>query len=97
MDKRKRKVKEVKEAMSKPEFGFQELVKELRGLRQDLKEFRTDLRSTHRIAVQLSNQMGDIADSVEDMARFFMPYQKEEVENSRNAGETEDNEEETLQ
>ena len=47
--------------------------------------------------MQLSNQTGDIADSVEDMARFFVPYQKEEVENSRNAGGTEDNEEETLQ
>ena len=66
-------------------------------MRQDLKEFRTDLRSMHRIAVQLSNQTGDIADSVEDMARFFVPYQKEEVENSGNAGEMEDNEEETLQ
>ena len=97
VDKGKGKAKEVKETKSEPEFGFRELVEELRGLRQDLKEFRTDLRSTHRIAVQLSNQMGDIADSVEDMARFFMPYQKEEVENSGNTGETEDNEEETLQ
>ena len=96
-DKGKGKAKEVKETKSEPEFGFRELVEELRGLRQDLKEFRTDLWSTHRIAVQLSNQTGDIADSVEDMARFFMPYQKEEVENSRNTGETEDNEEETLQ
>ena len=87
----------MKETKSEPEFRFRELVEELRGLRQDLREFRTDLRSTHRIAVQLSSHTGDIADSVEDMAKYFVPYQKEEVENSGNAGETEDNEEETLQ
>ena len=45
-DKGKGKAKEVKETKSEPEFGFQELVEELRGLRQDLKEFRTDLWST---------------------------------------------------
>ena len=97
VDKGKGKAKEVKEKKSEPEFGFRELVEELRGLRQDLRELRTDLRSTHRIAVQVSNQMGDIADSVEDMARFFVPYQKEEAGNSRNAREAEDDEEETLQ
>ena len=96
-DKGKGKAKEVKEMKSEPEFGFWELVEELRGLRQDLKEFQTDLRSTHRVVVQVSNQTADIANDVEDMARFFVPYQKEEVENSRNARETEDNEEETLQ
>ena len=51
VDKGKGKAKEVKETKSEPEFGFWELVEELRGLRQDLREFRTDLRSTHRIAV----------------------------------------------
>ena len=61
------------------------------------KELRTDLRSMHRVAVQVSNQTGDIADSVEDLAKYFVPYQKEEVENSGNAREMEDNEEETLQ
>ena len=87
----------IKEEKGNISVYSQQLVEELRGLRQDLREFWTDLRSTHRIAVQLSSHTGDIADSVEDMARFFVPYQKEEVENSGNAGETEDNEEETLQ
>ena len=82
-DKGKGKAKEVKETKSEPEFGFRELVEELQGLRQDLREFRTDLRSTHRIEVQLLSHTGDIADSVEDMARFFVPYQKEEVEKWR--------------
>ena len=86
MDKGKGKAKEVKEKKSEPEFGFRELVKELQGLRQDLKELWTDLPSTHHITVQVSNQTGDIADSVEDMARFYVPYQKEEVGNSGNAG-----------
>ena len=45
-DKGKGKAKEVKVMKSEPEFGFRELVEELRGLRQDLREFRTDLRST---------------------------------------------------
>ena len=96
-DKGKGKANEAKETKSEPEFGFRELVEELRGLRQDLKEFQMDLWSMHCIAVQLSNQTGDIADSVEDMARFFVPYQREEVENSGNAGGAEDDEEETLQ
>ena len=97
VDMGKGKAKEVKVTKSEPEFRFRELVEELQGLRQDLREFQTDLWSTHRIAVQVSNQMGDIADSVEDMARFFVPYQKEEAGNSRNAREAEDDEEETLQ
>ena len=99
-DKGKGKAKEVKETKSKPEFGFRELVEELRGLRQDLKELWTDLWSTHRVAVQVSNQTGDIADSVEDLAKYFVPYpeeKKEEVGNAGNAGDTEDDEEETLQ
>ena len=79
-DKGKRKAKEVKETKSKLEFGFRELVEELRGLRQDLREFRTDLRSTHRIAVQIANQAADIADSVEDMTRHFVPYTEEREE-----------------
>ena len=69
-------------------------------MRQDLRDFRTDLRSTHRIAVQLSNQMGDIVDSMEDMARYFVPYPEEktaEAGGSGNAGDAEDGEEETLQ
>ena len=82
---------------SEPEFGFQELVKELQGLRQDLREFRMDLWSTHHVAVQVLNQAGDIADNVEDMAKFFVPYQKEEAGNSGNAREAEEDEEETLQ
>ena len=41
VDKGKGKAKEVKETKSELEFGFRELVEELRGLRQDLKEFRT--------------------------------------------------------
>ena len=99
-DKGKEKAKEVKETKSEPEFGFWELVEELRGLRQDLREFWTDLRSTHRITVQVLNHIGDIADSVEDMARYFVPYpeeKKEEAGNSGNAREAEDDEEETLQ
>ena len=54
-------------------------------------------QSTHRITVQLSNQTRDIADSVEDLTKFFVPYQTEEAGKSRNAGEVEDDEEETLQ
>ena len=100
VDKGKGKAKEVKEMKSEPEFGFWELVEELRGLRQDLRELRTDLRSTHRIAVQVSNQMGDIADSMEDMVRYFVPYPEEkgkEAGSSGNAGEAEDDGDETLQ
>ena len=37
VDKGKGKAKEVKVMKSEPEFGFRELVEELRGLRQDLK------------------------------------------------------------
>ena len=99
-DKGKGKAKEVKVMKSEPEFRFRELVEELRGLRQDLKEFRTDLRSTHRVTVQVSRQTGDIADCVEDMAKYFVPYpeeKKEEAGGSGNAGDTEDEEEETLQ
>ena len=69
-------------------------------MRQDLREFRTDLQSTHRIAVQISNQTGDIADNVEDMARYFVPYPEEkgkEAESSGNTREVENDEDETLQ
>jgi hypothetical protein len=93
----KGKGKEVKEAKSEPEFGFRELVEELRGLRQDLREFRTDLQSMHRIAVQLANQMADIADNMEDLTKHFVPFAVEQEEegagNSGNAREAE----ETLQ
>ena len=98
-DKGKGKAKELNETKSEPEFGFWELIEELRGLRQDLKELRTDLQSTHRVAVQVSNQMGDIADSVEDLAKYFVPYleeKKEEAGGSGNAGDMEDEEDETL-
>ena len=50
--------------------------------------------------MQISNQMGDIADSVENMARYFVPYPEEkekEAGSSGNAGEVEDDGEETLQ
>ena len=99
-DKGKGKAKEVKVTKSEPEFGFRELVEELRGLRQDLKEFRTDLRSTHRVAVQISNRTADIVNDLEDVARHFVPYAVEQEEgegNSGNAGEVEDEVEETLQ
>ena len=100
-DKGKGKAKEVKQTKSEPEFRFWELVEELRGLRQDLKELRTDFRSTHRVAVQISNRTVDIANDVEDVARHFVLYaveQEEEGEgNSGNAGEAEDKVEETLQ
>ena len=99
-DKGKGKAKEVKETKSEPEFGFRELIEELRGLRQDLKEFRTDLRSTHRVAVQISNRTADIANDLEDVARHFVPYAVEQEEgegNSGNAGEVEGEVEETLQ
>ena len=100
MDKGKGKAKEVKEVKSELEFGFRELVEELRGLRQDLRELRTDFRSTHRIADQVTNQMADIADNMEDLTKHFVPYpeeREEEVENSGNARGAEDDGEETLQ
>ena len=59
-----------------------------------------DLRNMHHVAVQVSNQTGDIVDSVEDLAKYFVPYpegKKEEAGGSGNAGDTEDEEEETLQ
>ena len=98
-DKGKGKAKEVKETKSKPEFGFRELVEELKGLRQDLKEFRTDLRSTHHVTVQICNRTADIANDLEDVARHFIPYAVEQEEgegNSGNAREVEDEVEETL-
>ena len=67
VDKGKGKAKEVKETKSEPEFGFQQLVEELHGLRQDLREFRTDLRSTHRVTVQIANQTVAVANDMEDM------------------------------
>ena len=70
-------------------------------MRQDLKELRTDFRSMHHVAVQISNRTADIANDVKDVARHFVPYvveQEEEGEgNSGNAGEAEDEVEETLQ
>ena len=97
VDKGKGKAKEVKEMKSEPEFGFRELVEELHGLRQDLREFRTDLRSTHCIAMQIANQTADVAENVEDLTRHFVPFAVEQEEegagNSGNAREAE----ETLQ
>ena len=101
VDNGKGKTKEVKETKSEPEFGFWELVEELRGLRQDLKELRTDFRSTHCVAVQIANRTVDIANDLEDVAKHFIPYMVEQEEegegNSGNAGEAEDEVEETLQ
>ena len=100
MDKGKGKAKEVKEVKSELEFGFWELVEELRGLRQDLRELRTDFRSTHRITDQVTNQMADIADNMEDLTKHFVPYpeeREEEAGNSGNTGGAEDDGEETLQ
>ena len=101
VDKGKGKAKEVKETKSEPEFGFRELVEELRGLRQDLKELRTDFRSMHRVAIQIANRTADMANDLEVVARHFVPFaveQEEEGEgNSGNAGEAEDEVEETLQ
>ena len=96
----KGKAKEVKEAKSEPEFRFQELVEELRGLRQDLRELWTDFWNTHRVAMQIVNQMVDIADSVENMTRHFIPFPEEKEEEagiSGNAGGAEEDGEETLQ
>ena len=95
-DKGKGKAKEVK---SEPEFGFQEL-EELWGLRQDLRELWTDFQRTHHIAVQIANQMSDMADNMEDLTKHFVPYPEErekEVGISGNTREAEDDGEETLQ
>ena len=100
MDKGKGKGKEVKEVKSKLEFGFPELVEDPRGLRQDLRELWTDFLNTHRVTMQIANQTADVANSVEDMTRHFVPYLEEREEEtgiSRNAGEAEDDGEETLQ
>ena len=100
-DKGKGNAKEVKEMKSKPEFGFWELVEELRGLRQDLRELRTDFWSTHRVAIQIANWTADMANDLEDVTRHFVLFAVEQEEegagNSRNAKEAEDDVEETLQ
>ena len=99
VDKGKGKAKEVKETKSELKFRFQELVEELRGLRQDLREFWMDLWSMHRVAVQISNRTADIGNDLEDVARHFIPYAVEQEEgegNSGNAREVEDEVEETL-
>ena len=97
----KGKAKEVKEAKSELEFGFRELVEELRGLRQDLRELQIDLWSMHHVAVQVANQTADMEDNMEDMMRHFVLFVVEQEEegagNSRNAGRVEDDEVETLQ
>ena len=101
MDKGKGKAKEVKETKSELEFRFWEVVEELRGLRQDLRELRTDFRSTHRVAMQIANQTADVANDVEDMTKHFVPFaveqEGEEAGNSGNTGGVEDDGEETLQ
>ena len=90
MDKGKGKAKEVKETKSELEFGFWEVVEELRGLRQDLRELQTDFRNMHRIAVQIANRTADVANDVEDLMRHFVLFvveqEGEEVGNSGNAG-----------
>ena len=96
----KGKAKEVKETKSEPEFGFRELVEELRRLRQDLRELQMDLQSTHSIVVQITNQTVDVVDNVDDMTKHSVPYPEEEKEEggiSGNAREAEDDGEETLQ
>ena len=59
-------------------------------MRQDLRELRTDFQNTHCVAVQITNQMADVADNVEDLTRHFVLFaaeqEGEEAENSRNAG-----------
>ena len=100
MDNRKGKVKEVKEAKSEPGFGFREMVEELQGLRQDLRELRTDFRRMHHITVQIANQMSDIADNMEDLTKHFVPYPEErekEAGISGNTGGAEYDGKETLQ
>ena len=100
MDKGKGKAKELKETKSELEFGFWELVEELWGLRQDLRELQTDLRSTHHVAVQIANRTADMSNDMEDLMKHFIPYpeeREEEAGNSGNAREAEDNGEETLQ
>ena len=101
MDKGKGKAKEVKETKSELEFGFWEVVEELRGLRQDLRELQTDFRNMHRIAVQIANRTADVANDVEDLMRHFVLFvveqEGEEVGNSGNAGGAENDGEETLQ
>jgi hypothetical protein len=96
----KGKAKEVKEVKSEPEFRFWGVVEELRGLRQELKELRTDFRSTHHVAVQITNWTVDVANNVEDMTKHFVPFaegREEEAGNSGNTGGAEDDGEETLQ
>ena len=97
MDKGKGRAKEVKEAKSEPEFRFWEVVEELWGLRQDLRE----LQSTHCVAMQIANQMADVANDVEDMTKHFVlfmeEWEEEEAGNSENARGVENDGEETLQ
>ena len=100
VDKGKGKAKEVKEAKSEPEFRFQEVVEELRGLRQDLRELQMDFWSTHHIAVQIANQTVDVANDMEDIMKHFVLFveeQEEEAGNSRNTGGSKNDGEETLQ
>ena len=59
-NKGKAKAKEVKLEVrlglkSEPGFGFREMVEELRGLREDLKEFRGDYRNSHRVWLQIAH------------------------------------------
>ena len=60
-----------------------------------------DFRSTQCVAVQITNQMVDVADNMEDLMRHFVLFaaeqEGEEAENSRNARGAEYDGEETLQ
>ena len=100
VDKGKGKAKKVKETKSEPEFGFRELVEELQGLRQDLREFWMDLWSMHHVAMQIANQTADVVDNMEDLTKHFVPYpeeREEEVGISGNTRGVEEDGEETLQ
>ena len=99
-DKGKGKAKEVKEVKSEPEFRFQELVEELRGLRQDLRELWTDFWNTHCVTMQIANLTVDVVNDMEDLTRHFVPYPEEREEEagiSGKAGGAEEDGEETLQ
>jgi hypothetical protein len=96
MDKRKGKVKDLNKPKSEPE-----LVEELQGLRQDLREHQTDFWNMHRVAVQIANRTADVVNDMEDLTRHFVLFvaeqEGEEAENSGNTRGAEYDGEETLQ
>jgi hypothetical protein len=54
VDKGKGKVREVE---AKPEFGLREVVEELRGLREDLREFQKEFRHAARVGDQVASRL----------------------------------------